>query len=254
MFLKCRTPKAQRCASHSGYGTRQTLQIYTIDTNVCGNVLSARDGCGSMGTKPRKGDHKNGRFRTEIGKQIAKSMEKNRDRAGGRRGYPGGGLSGGPLYVGFRFSAVFGFFETGDFDVTVPVKGEISEVILKTSRNESALWERETGFLPQSERYGVYVKLERGDIFSVSMSYDGSSSGGLRADGGAWESGKYVFMDNDIMMAAKDAEAPVPFSITAKGKDGTVLTTRELHFDADKEKMYLTVTADGQIVEDEAVI
>ena len=33
----------------------------------------------------------------------------------------------GTLYVGFRFSAVFGFFETGDFDVTVPVKGEISE-------------------------------------------------------------------------------------------------------------------------------
>ena len=160
----------------------------------------------------------------------------------------------GTLYVGFRFSAVFGFFETGDFDVTVPVKGEISEVILKTSRNESALWEREMGFLPQSERYGVYVKLERDDIFSVSMSYDGSSSGGLRADGGAWESGKYVFMDNDIMMAAKDAEAPVPFTITAKGKDETVLATRELHFDAGKEKMFLTVTVDGQIVEDKAGI
>ena len=160
----------------------------------------------------------------------------------------------GTLYVGFRFSAVFGFFETGDFDVTVPVKGEISEVVLKTSMNESTLWERETGFFPQSERYGVYVKPERDDIFSVSMSYDGSSSGGLRADGGAWESGKYVFMDNDIMMAAKDAEAPVPFTITAKGKNGTVLASRELHFDADKEKMYLTVTADGQIVEDEAII
>lgn len=160
----------------------------------------------------------------------------------------------GTIYVGFRFSAVFGFFETGDFDVTIPVKGEISEVVLKTIMNESTLWERETGFFPQSERYGVYVKPERDDIFSVSMSYDGSSSGGLRADGGAWESGKYVFMDNDIMMAAKDAEAPVPFTITAKGKDGTVLATRKLHFDADKEKMYLTVTADGQIVEDEAII
>ena len=86
------------------------------------------------------------------------------------------------------------------------------------------------------------------------MSYDGSSGGGLRADGDAWESGQYVFMDNDIMMAAKDAETPVPFTITAKGKDGTVLTTGELHFDAGKEKMFLTVTVDGQIVEDEAVI
>ena len=37
---------------------------------------------------------------------------------------------GGTLYVGFRFSAVFGFFETGDFTVTIPVKGEINEVVL----------------------------------------------------------------------------------------------------------------------------
>ena len=59
---------------------------------------------------------------------------------------------------------------------------------------------------------------------------------------------------SEHMMAAKDAEAPVPFTITAKGKDGTVLAARELHFDADKEKMYLNVTADGQIVEDEAII
>ena len=47
---------------------------------------------------------------------------------------------GGTLYVGFRFSAVFGFFETGDFDITVPVRGEITEVILKTSMNETSVW------------------------------------------------------------------------------------------------------------------
>ena len=102
--------------------------------------------------------------------------------------------------------------------------------------------------------YVPFTKTPKAKKCASHSAYDGSSSGGLRADGGAWESGKYVFMDNDIMMAAKDAEAPVPFTITAKGKDGTVLTTRELHFDADKEKMYLTVTVDGQIVEDEAII
>ena len=37
----------------------------------------------------------------------------------------------GSLYVGFRFSTVFGFFETGDFDASIPVKGEIREVVLK---------------------------------------------------------------------------------------------------------------------------
>ena len=49
------------------------------------------------------------------------------------------------LYVGFRFNAVFGFFETGDFDVTIPVKGEIDEVILKTSMNETSVWNAQTG-------------------------------------------------------------------------------------------------------------
>ena len=116
----------------------------------------------------------------------------------------------GTLYVGFRFSAVFGFFETGDFDVTVPVKGEISEVILKTSRNESALWEREMGFLPQSERYGVYVKLERNDVYSLSMSYENFGGGMHNADFTAIESGEYIFMDNDIMIVSKEADAPVP--------------------------------------------
>ena len=46
----------------------------------------------------------------------------------------------GKLYVGFRFSAVFGFFETGDFDITIPFKEEIHEVIVKTRMNEQSVW------------------------------------------------------------------------------------------------------------------
>ena len=49
----------------------------------------------------------------------------------------------GILYVGFRFSAVCGFFETGDFDVTIPVKGEIREVVLKTETSETTIWTAE---------------------------------------------------------------------------------------------------------------
>ena len=58
----------------------------------------------------------------------------------------------GKLYVGFRFSAVFGFFETGDFDITIPTKGEISEVILKTSMVETTIWNRSIGSSYQSEQ------------------------------------------------------------------------------------------------------
>lgn len=61
----------------------------------------------------------------------------------------------GKLYVGFRFSAVFGFFETGDFAVTIPIKGEIDEVILKTGVNETSLWNAQTGSIFQSERSDV---------------------------------------------------------------------------------------------------
>lgn len=65
-------------------------------------------------------------------------------------GYPGSFPSGccgyyskeedGKLYVGIRFSAIFGFFETGNFEFTIPVKGEIQEVILKTRNNEFSIW------------------------------------------------------------------------------------------------------------------
>ena len=57
-------------------------------------------------------------------------------------------------------------------------------------------------------------------------------------------------MDNDIMIVSKEAGAPVPFSLTAKDADGRIVASGEFSFDANAEKMYLTVTLDGRIVED----
>lgn len=151
----------------------------------------------------------------------------------------------GKLYVGFRFSAIFGIFETGDFDITIPVKSEITEVIVKTSMSEHSVWDAGAGFIPQSERYGVFVKLERNDVSSISMSYDGFSGGTECTDVMAWEGGEYVFMDNDIVYVSKDAGAPVLFTVTARREDGTVVASGDFCFDAGKEKMYLTITADG---------
>ena len=50
----------------------------------------------------------------------------------------------GKLYVGFRFSALFGFFETGDFDITIPTEGDIDEVIIKTDMVETSVWNAQT--------------------------------------------------------------------------------------------------------------
>lgn len=52
------------------------------------------------------------------------------------------------------------------------------------------------------------------------------------------------------MLTSKEANAPVPFTITAKAADGSVLASGEFSFDATAEKMHLTVTADGRIMED----
>ena len=57
-------------------------------------------------------------------------------------------------------------------------------------------------------------------------------------------------MDNDIMIASKKAGTPVPFSLTAKDADGRIVASGEFSFDATAGIMYLTVTADGRIMED----
>ena len=158
----------------------------------------------------------------------------------------------GKLYVGFRFSAVFGMFESGDFDITIPVKDEIDEVIVKTRMGERSVWNAYNGFIAQSEPYGVFVKLEPSDAWSVSMRYEGQNNKMINTYYTACESGDHLFMNNDIIYVAKETEAPVPFTLTVYAEDDTVVAPGEFHFDAGTEKMYLTVTEDGRIVEEPA--
>lgn len=157
----------------------------------------------------------------------------------------------GKLYVGFRFSAIFGFFESGDFDITIPVKGEINEVVVKTSMGERSVWNAYTGFAAQSEPYGVFVKLEPSDAWSVSMCYEGLNNKMVNTYYAACESSEYLFMNNDIIYVAKETETPVPFTITVYAEDDTVVASEEFYFDVGIEKMYLTVTEEGRIVESE---
>lgn len=160
----------------------------------------------------------------------------------------------GKLYVGFKFSAVFGIFETGDFDVTIPVKGEINEVIVKTRMSEYPIWNTEDGAVLQSERYGVYVKLETNDAYSLSMSYTGESHNIVRSANIVLESGVYLFVENDIAFASKKTGKPIPFTLVVTKNDGSVFASGTFVYDYNEtaEKMYLTVTADGQIFDDTA--
>ena len=40
------------------------------------------------------------------------------------------------LYVGFKFSGLFGIFETSDFNITIPTDGTVKEIVIKTKNSE----------------------------------------------------------------------------------------------------------------------
>ena len=120
-------------------------------------------------------------------------------------------------------------------------------MIIETSMNETSVWNVETGAIPQSEQYGVYIKLERSDVYYVSMTYDGLGGEISCTNDTAIESGDYCFMNNDIMIASKEAYAPVPFTVTIKDANKNVVASGHFYFDANIEKMYLTFTTEGKI-------
>ncbi len=49
----------------------------------------------------------------------------------------------GVLYVGFRYSSIFGFFETAKFEETIKVSSEIHKVVMTSAEYEYVIWERE---------------------------------------------------------------------------------------------------------------
>lgn len=47
------------------------------------------------------------------------------------------------LYVGFKFSGLFGIFETGDFDITIPTVGTVTKIVVKSGEHENTVWPKE---------------------------------------------------------------------------------------------------------------
>ena len=159
----------------------------------------------------------------------------------------------GSLYVGFRFSSVFGFLETGDFDVAIPVKGEIREVVLKTETTETTIWTSETGVVSsipsdaptESDGFGVYVRLERDDADSIYL-YGGSFSKVCEnADGSLLETGEWIFTGDDIVQLSKEENRSVLFTVGAQAANGTTLGEASFLYDVTQEKLYVTIAEDG---------
>ena len=50
----------------------------------------------------------------------------------------------GALFVGFRFDGIFGYFETGHFEIDIPIERKVEAVYIKTRENEYQIWPEET--------------------------------------------------------------------------------------------------------------
>ena len=155
------------------------------------------------------------------------------------------------LYVGFKFSGLFGIFETGDFDITIPTNGTVSQVVIKTSEQEYLIWpEEDEPLMPDtlSAESGIYVRLERDDVYFVDWYFENQSGGMANADGTALKARKNIYLDNDIFFAAANLERPVPVMLTFSDKDGTPIARTNTSFDSQSPLLIVTLTADAGIL------
>jgi len=154
------------------------------------------------------------------------------------------------LYVGFKFSALFGIFETGDFDITIPIKGTVTQVVVKSRDHEYSVWPQEDEFFvseAEATENGIYVHLERSDVYSVGWYFENKSGGMTNADGTALEVGKNIYLDNDVFYTASNLERPIPVMLTFSDKDGKTIAHVNLGYDPESPVLTATLTADARI-------
>ena len=154
------------------------------------------------------------------------------------------------LYVGFKFSALFGISETGDFDITIPTKGTVTQVVVKSGEHEYTVWPQGDEFFvseAEATENGIYIRLERSDVYSVGWYFENKSGGMTNADGTALEVGKNIYLDNDIFSTAANLERPVPVMLTFSDKDGNTIAQVNLSYDPQSPVLTATLTADARI-------
>lgn len=160
----------------------------------------------------------------------------------------------GTLYVGFKFSGLFGFFETGDFDITIPTNGTVTRIVVKSGENEYTLWPRdeqeEETIVNEQEatENGIYILLERDDVYSVGWYYENESGGMINADGSPLETGRRILLDNDIYYTAANLERPVPMMLVFSDKEGAAIARVNLSFDPQSPVMSVALTGDAKIL------
>lgn len=96
----------------------------------------------------------------------------------------------------------------------------------------------------ESDELGVYVKLERSDIRSVSLDGGNFTKACENADGSLLEIGEWLFFGDDIVKLSVEENCSVLFTVRAWDADDTLLGEGAFLYDVTQEKLYVTISED----------
>ena len=97
----------------------------------------------------------------------------------------------------------------------------------------------------KSDRFGVYVKLERDDVSYIALHGGSFTKVCENADGSLLKAGECIYTGNDIVQLSKEKNRSVRFTVSAWDADDTLLGEGTFLYDAAQEKMYVTISEDG---------
>ena len=97
----------------------------------------------------------------------------------------------------------------------------------------------------ESTANGVYVKLERSDVSTISLHGGSFTKACENADGSTLKSGEWIFTGDDIAQLSKEENRSVLFTVRAADANDSLLGEGTFLYDAVQEKLYVTISADG---------
>ena len=97
----------------------------------------------------------------------------------------------------------------------------------------------------ESDGFGVYVRLERKDAGSIALHGGSFTKVCENADGSLLKAGEWLFSGDDIVQLSQKGNCSVPFTVSARDADGTLLGEGTFLYDTAQGKLYVTVSEDG---------
>lgn len=122
--------------------------------------------------------------------------------------------------------------------------------MVKSSEHEYTVWpQKDKSYVSETEatENGIYIRLERSDVYSVGWYFENKSGGMTNADNTALEVGKNIYLDNDVFYTASNLERLVPVMLTFSDKEGETIAHVNLGYDPESPVLTATLTADDRI-------